>query len=672
MLIYLADLVQLLPFQSNKVTPLGVGFIGSYLKKEMPNINLRIYKDPKKLIDHLYEEPPDVLGLSSYLWNVRLSHAIAKKAKEIKKEMTIVFGGPFFDKNSPGQISKFFSDRPQLDLYITDEGEWSFAYLIKLIEQYGNNINDIPFSEWPRSFYSINPKNNEIKNNQVNETKTINLNDIPSPYLTGLLDSFLEDGQLSPIIETSRGCPYTCAFCTRGSRNTKLESNLFEFSIDRVKSEIHYIKDRSRNYSKTLYIADSNFGILERDLEISKIIKECSDNDGFPVMTYASYAKNVTKRIVEIAKNLRDVTRAIMSKQSLNPETLKLIKRKNISSETYDELRKECEINGIDTVCELIYGLPGETYDSFIKGVISTVKTKQSVTLYNLRLDAGQELATTESREKYAMKTSYRVLPGTKFSYNDIYSAEYEEIVTENKWINKNEILHIRLFYFLFSFISSDIFREFRKGLLFYGFDHATLVEFIINDKKNWPSSLEALLHKFMNAAASERISPHNVKLEFTKEDIEEIGSDEALNPFYVSTLVSDASNIQEFKEYLLSIVNTFAKKLTIDEMLDLKNIMNISFDNIVCYERLEPRKDVEYSFDVEGWLKSKKEFPLQSFLSEKSIKYTLKIKDEILYHLENAKRLGMDTVHAVYYVRMHTLHLYHDRIFCYKRFPTL
>ena len=40
--------------------------------------------------------------------------------------------------------------------------------------------------------------------------------EIPSPYLDGILDEFLDDG-LVPIVQTMRGCPYHCHFCVSGA-----------------------------------------------------------------------------------------------------------------------------------------------------------------------------------------------------------------------------------------------------------------------------------------------------------------------------------------------------------------------------------------------------------------------------------------------------------------------
>lgn len=44
----------------------------------------------------------------------------------------------------------------------------------------------------------------------------VDLATLPSPYLMGLMDKFFDE-KLCPLIHTTRGCPFKCAFCTEGA-----------------------------------------------------------------------------------------------------------------------------------------------------------------------------------------------------------------------------------------------------------------------------------------------------------------------------------------------------------------------------------------------------------------------------------------------------------------------
>ena len=81
-------------------------------------------------------------------------------------------------------------------------------------------------------------KNNITQINPVIRIK--DLDEIQSPYTSGLLDEFF-DGRLSPMIQTNRGCPFSCTFCTDGS---DLVKQVNKFSIKRVEDELEYISKK--------------------------------------------------------------------------------------------------------------------------------------------------------------------------------------------------------------------------------------------------------------------------------------------------------------------------------------------------------------------------------------------------------------------------------------------
>jgi tRNA A37 methylthiotransferase MiaB len=100
------------------------------------------------------------------------------------------------------------------------------------------------------------------------EQRITELMSIPSPYLTGLLDKFFDQG-LRPLIEFTRGCRYACTFCTdfRPHRN-----KVAWRTSDVAREEMEYIA-RHMN----MVLADLNFGQYIQDIEIAKIIRGTID-----------------------------------------------------------------------------------------------------------------------------------------------------------------------------------------------------------------------------------------------------------------------------------------------------------------------------------------------------------------------------------------------------------
>src|SRR5439155_4314425 len=107
------------------------------------------------------------------------------------------------------------------------------------------------------------------------------IDEITSPWLTGIQDAFF-DGKLAPMIETNRGCPFTCTFCVQG---VGWYTKVHYFSKERMFEELEYIARRITAVSPnmgTLRIADSNFGMFERDVEISAHLGLMQKKYGWP------------------------------------------------------------------------------------------------------------------------------------------------------------------------------------------------------------------------------------------------------------------------------------------------------------------------------------------------------------------------------------------------------
>ena len=126
-----------------------------------------------------YLTETDIVGFSTYVWNGRISLEIARRLKEKKPKIVTVFGGP----QVPGYAAEgFLRDNPFVDIAVHNEGERAF---VQLLDQHphidGSVISGVSFIGRDGDFHH-NPSGPRIRN----------LDEIPSPFLSGVLDRLLE------------------------------------------------------------------------------------------------------------------------------------------------------------------------------------------------------------------------------------------------------------------------------------------------------------------------------------------------------------------------------------------------------------------------------------------------------------------------------------------------
>ena len=170
-------------------------------------------------------------------------------------------------------------------------------------------------------------KRGKLKASEIGRIKDIT--ELPSPYKAGILDEYL-DGRLLPTIQTNRGCPFTCTFCTEGqsiwSRITKKKVEVVNAEIDYIYAKMMELEPDKRRYD--LLITDSNFGMYPEDIEISKHISKLQKKSGWPKYINVATGKNNKERVLEAAKILNGALSLAGSVQSLDKNILEKIQRK--------------------------------------------------------------------------------------------------------------------------------------------------------------------------------------------------------------------------------------------------------------------------------------------------------------------------------------------------------
>src|SRR3989344_5987614 len=314
---------------SVNLLPLAAGQLVSRLKKE------KDFLEDYELEEIIFRrENPEIIvskmsnvlvaGFSCFLWNTNHSLAVAKKVKEKFPDSLIVFGGPSIPKDKR-LVENFLKNNNFIDVIALDEGEEVFTEICKKFanKESFEKIAGIFYKKYSSDFSGI-------------------------------------------ILETNRGCPYSCTYCTWGNQ---LFKNLREKPIEIVKKEIEWV---GRNNIKYIALSDANFGIRKRDIDFVNLLAETKQKYGFPKFISVSWVKDSSDKVLKIAEILKKNEigfRITLSLQSLNPEVVKAINRVNIRQKDFNNIKDAYRKDNLYSYTELIFGLPLESYESYISGI---------------------------------------------------------------------------------------------------------------------------------------------------------------------------------------------------------------------------------------------------------------------------------------------------------------
>lgn len=438
--VYLADLTYTTLSLATEAFPLNIGFVAAFCKARFGSaVDLRLFKYIDDLDETLRQRPPDVLGLSNYPWNHHVGIEFFRMARALSSSTLCVMGGPNIPLDD-GLRSDYLRQRPEIDFYAYLEGEEPFSNLIARVLDVGPDRDRLRREAVPGMIQRA-ADGELLKGDFIPRRK--HLDDIPSPYLTGILDQFF-DGRLTPMLETNRGCPFSCTFCHEGN---DLITKVHYFSVSRVKAELDYVADHVRGPVRNLMFADPNFAMYERDREICEHIAEIQRRRQWPTSIFASTGKNRKDRIGTALRQLRGTMTLWMSVQSMDAAVLKEIKRDNISLATMLSLPAVLTEFDVPTYSELILGLPGETYESHVRSIAAVVDAGiDTVSLYTLMLLHGTELSLPATRARYGLRSHFRVLPRDfgRLS-NGRIAVEIEEVVTSTNTLTFEDYQKARL-----------------------------------------------------------------------------------------------------------------------------------------------------------------------------------------------------------------------------------
>ena len=379
-------------------------------------------------------ENPAFMGFSSYCWNSEYNKLIAKAVKEKYPECLIVFGGHDIPDNFD-----MLREYPFIDVLCHGEGEDTVRDLLErfsLGESF-DKVNNISF-RGEKDF---------VRTPTVLQTTL----DYPSPYLEGWFDGIIKSHPeitFNAILETSRGCPHQCSYCDWGL----LKSKIRLFPFERIRAEVRWMAE---NKIAFVWGADANFGLFERDLEIADELVKAKKETGYPERMRMNYAKNSFKNVFAIVEKFKecefDRIGATLSFQSMSEQALKNIGRTNSSLDFYKNLLTEYNKKNMKTYSELILGLPGETYESFIQGIGKLFEIGQHFVfeVYGCILLPNAIMGQKDYIEKHGIRTVRAEIIRPHFNNEAFSVPEYNTIVVETNTMSREKWVRATAFYYM-------------------------------------------------------------------------------------------------------------------------------------------------------------------------------------------------------------------------------
>jgi len=501
--IYLGDLTYTTLSLAADASPLNIGFIAAYAAKSFgKEIDLRLFKYVEDLEQAIHEKPPDILGLSNYPWNFNLGLEFFRMTRAVSPQTICVMGGPNIPLEDEAR-SQFVKRNPLIDFYAYLEGEEAFAALVARAFETGADREKMKST--PIDGFIHRMSDTEVMKGTMLARRR-NLDEIPSPYLTGYMDKFF-DGKLVPMIETNRGCPFSCTFCHEGNQ---LISKVNHFSMERVKAELDYIAaavQRAPFLISNLMFADPNFAMYERDYEIVEHIERIQQRQNWQRSILASIGKNKKERIAKAVRKLNGSMSLGMSVQSMDPVVLQEIKRDNISTSQMMALASVYQELGLPTLSELILGLPGDSYERHVKSLSDVVEAGIDVIdVYTCILLNGTELNTALSRATYKIGSHFRILPRSFAKLqNGRIAVEIEEVVSSTSTMPFEDYVEARKLHLMVAVICNGgdfgpLLRLLRqKQVPIIG-----LLQRLVAEIKWAPASVQAIFNSFVRLTKEE------------------------------------------------------------------------------------------------------------------------------------------------------------------------
>lgn len=358
--------------------------------------------DAEQIVRSVLTHQPQVVSFSCYIWNITATLSICEKIKK-ERDWTIVLGGPEVAYRAADVLKQY----DFIDYVLSGEGEFCFPPFLDML--CGNGSKDSVAG----LCYREAGKTRQNAEESYTETP-------PSPYSDAYFESL---GGRICYIESSRGCPYRCAFCLSG-RVGKLRF----FDMEQVQRDLLKLANSG---TQTVKFVDRTFNANERHANeiLSFILQNYGDAIPRGVCFHFEMAGDIVKEstLQLLSQMPTGAVQLEIGMQSFNEETLCRIHRKTDTKKLIQNIKKLLSFQNMHIHIDLIAGLTGEEMQSFGE----SFNTGYALGAHMLQMGFLKLLHGADMREN-----------PSEFPCEFTDEPPYE--VTATPWLTKREILRLK------------------------------------------------------------------------------------------------------------------------------------------------------------------------------------------------------------------------------------
>lgn len=357
------------------------------------------------ILREIMREEADVVAFSCYIWNVESVTRIAADVKKVSPETLLVAGGPEVSYCA----EEFLRDNSAFDFVVCGEGEKSWQEFLTILAKKG--ASPITTLEIPAGIAYRN-KTDIVAAREREPIK--NLDTIPSPFVLDLVDTS------KPLVyyETSRGCPFSCAFCL-----SSRENGVRSFSMERIHSDILHLIQKEIQVVK---LVDRTFNYdAGRANRIWEFILAHNKSSIFHFEIAADLLTE--ENLKTLAKVPSGMFRFEIGVQATGKETLLRVSRTSDPDLLLSKVKRLTADTGVTVHLDLVAGLPGEDYSGFLASLGRLFPTKpHHIQVEPLKVLKGSPMTDIAVREGYAFSSTppYTILRTPELSFEEISHIE--------------------------------------------------------------------------------------------------------------------------------------------------------------------------------------------------------------------------------------------------------